>query len=307
MKSEESFKLYLCEKVMRSIGNEPDEATYNYCDGKSSEPVRSIEAHKHEKKIGLESYFNKKIRDYIPSNAKALDYGCGPGGRTICWKRKLKIEHMIGIDNSLVHLKSALTFTGSENEDNIFYVLSKGEKLPFSDKTFDVILSYDVFEHVDDVEQCMKECKRILKNGGYLILVFPPFYSPTGLHISQFTRIPWLNVLFDINTISSAYNKIVASYGDKFKNYLTKETTAENSRFGSINCTTILHFDTIVKEQKWYVEEETNLPLFKVGLLSLKHKYISFLLSLPCFIFSNILFTKEYFTHRIVRILRKIN
>lgn len=47
------------------------------------------------------------------------------------------------------------------------------ECLSFSDESFDVIVSCDVFEHVSDIDKCMSEANRILKKNGKMILSVP--------------------------------------------------------------------------------------------------------------------------------------
>ena len=142
--------------------------------------------------------------------------------------------------------------------------------------------------------------------GGFLFLVFPPYYSPTGLHIGQFTKAPWLNLLFDKKTIAMACNRLNASYGEKFTKYLMKDPKDANGRLGSINCLEISEFDKIVKEQKWWVEEKTNLPLLKTGEFARRHKYLRLLSCIPAEILARAPYLAEYFTHRVVRILKKI-
>ncbi len=55
------------------------------------------------------------------------------------------------------------------------------EKLTFSDGSFDVIITEDVFEHVADYKKAFKEIIRVLKPGGYHIFTVP-------LHEGQNTK-----------------------------------------------------------------------------------------------------------------------
>lgn len=50
---------------------------------------------------------------------------------------------------------------------------SKGESLPFKDKSFDVVLSFDVFEHIPDSNTHLQEVRRVLKDGGIYAFVTP--------------------------------------------------------------------------------------------------------------------------------------
>ena len=44
------------------------------------------------------------------------------------------------------------------------------QNIPVQDKTFDMICSFNVLEHVHDPKTVLKECNRILRSGGILIL-----------------------------------------------------------------------------------------------------------------------------------------
>jgi SAM-dependent methyltransferase len=51
---------------------------------------------------------------------------------------------------------------------------------PWVDDSVDEIVAHNVFEHLDDINSVMKECHRILKNGGRVRLVVPhAFYKGT--------------------------------------------------------------------------------------------------------------------------------
>jgi len=45
--------------------------------------------------------------------------------------------------------------------------------MPFSDATFDVVLSFDVLEHISDAKGHLSEVRRILKTGGFYMFQTP--------------------------------------------------------------------------------------------------------------------------------------
>jgi len=54
--------------------------------------------------------------------------------------------------------------------ENISVVSDHLEKLKhLDDSSVDIIISTSVFEHIDNVEKCIKECQRVLKSGGVMI------------------------------------------------------------------------------------------------------------------------------------------
>lgn len=67
-------------------------------------------------------------------------------------------------------------------------VRAVGEKMPFTDASFDLITSFNVMEHVQNPMQVMLEGWRLLKPGGYWFSTFPNFGSLWEGHYA----IPWI-------------------------------------------------------------------------------------------------------------------
>jgi len=74
---------------------------------------------------------------------------------TLLGSEYLKNSTLLGSANTL----------GIRNED--------ATALTFQDNSFDAILSFDVFEHIPNVNLALSECFRVLKNGGKLLLSVP--------------------------------------------------------------------------------------------------------------------------------------
>jgi len=103
------------------------------------------------------------------SRPKMLDFGCGRGQVVALGVQK-------GLD-----ICGADTFDGIyENWEGESSVLSADNihrieqgRLPFSDATFDIVLSNYVFEHIKDYHQSLEEIARVLKPEGLFIALFP--------------------------------------------------------------------------------------------------------------------------------------
>ena len=97
----------------------------------------------------------------IKAPGKLLDHGCASGATMQSW-----IENgwsCTGIDP---HLPSVLL----AQKLNFDVVEASGESLPFADETFDAVLTLGSLEHVFDLEKSMHELRRVLKDGGSLII-----------------------------------------------------------------------------------------------------------------------------------------
>jgi SAM-dependent methyltransferase len=103
-------------------------------------------------------------------------------------------ENICGLDIEFDRLLEAKT-----RSDRV--VNARGEKLPFPAETFDLILSHEVLEHVQDDRATITEILRSLKPGGRLILFCPNRGYPFETHgfywrgTYHFGNIPLINYL----------------------------------------------------------------------------------------------------------------
>jgi len=87
-------------------------------------------------------------------------------------------------------------------------VVADAASLPFQNDSFDVIVSINVFEHIDDLPSTLAECKRVLRLDGLMFLHFPPFYSPWGAHLEGWIDFPWPHVFFSDQTLIQAAQRV---------------------------------------------------------------------------------------------------
>ena len=114
----------------------------------------------------LKTYPIPELRLEKGQGGRLLDIGCGWGRWSIA-AYKLGYQ-VVGIDPSLGAIMAARRVANSLGFD-IKYVVADGRNLPFSNKYFDIIFSYSVLQHLNkqNVEACLEEISRILRNGGY--------------------------------------------------------------------------------------------------------------------------------------------
>jgi ubiquinone/menaquinone biosynthesis C-methylase UbiE len=111
--------------------------------------------------------------DYLVSDDRVLDVGCGNGMHTL--KAGEYCREIVGIDYSPHSLDLALRFAESMMVKNVRFqrVNLEHSPLPFADSSFDKVLFLDVIEHLEEREKLLKEIKRVLKPGGLLLLTAP--------------------------------------------------------------------------------------------------------------------------------------
>jgi len=95
-----------------------------------------------------------------------LDAGCGGGFFTY---EIAKICRCIGID---LNISERLSYA-MRKLPSVSYIKADVQKMPFKDRTFDKILLSSVLQMVEDDEALLKECHRILKDNGIVVLSVP--------------------------------------------------------------------------------------------------------------------------------------
>ncbi len=160
------------------------------------------------------------IRSYFPNlelelrGKEILDLGCGCGGRTVSY-REMGAAYVAGSEVRPENVEEACEFARLKNVDNVEFFLAPAEHLPFPDDRFEIVLSYDVFEHVENFEQSLREALRVLKPGGRLYAVFPPYYSATGgSHLQALVSFsPAPNLFFPGTVLKKATEEILTKRG----------------------------------------------------------------------------------------------
>jgi ubiquinone/menaquinone biosynthesis C-methylase UbiE/uncharacterized protein YbaR (Trm112 family) len=114
-----------------------------------------------------------KAARFIPSknDFTVLDLGCGNGVSTDSIKGRM----VVGIELSEKQLIRAKKRFPNRN-----FVVGDARKIPFKKETFDLIVAINMLHHVNDPENVLKECFRVLKKGGKLLTVDPNLYNPIG-------------------------------------------------------------------------------------------------------------------------------
>jgi 2-polyprenyl-6-hydroxyphenyl methylase/3-demethylubiquinone-9 3-methyltransferase len=98
-----------------------------------------------------------------PQQKKALEVGCGGGLLT---EEIAKMGFTTtGLDVSLPSLEVAHRHA-KENGLEIDYQHGFGDKLPFTDASFDAVFCCDTLEHITNWDETVREISRVLKPGG---------------------------------------------------------------------------------------------------------------------------------------------
>lgn len=131
-------------------------------------------------------------------NKLVLDAGSGIGYGSVYLQRSGAKQVLAGdIATSAIRKgKKIFPIEGVE------FILFDITKLPFRDSSFDVVVAYEVIEHVKDYRSLLKECKRVLKEDGFFFCstpnkqaVSPSKSTSSPFHIQEFYIEEFLNLL----------------------------------------------------------------------------------------------------------------
>jgi SAM-dependent methyltransferase len=135
------------------------------------------------------------IRQYAPlEGQRILDTGCGVGMYVRAFRQFS--EQVYGIDVDPDKIAEA-------SRELPHLQVAPAESLPFEDGFFDVVLSHEVWEHVNDDRAAAREAVRVLRPGGRLVVFVPNrlwFFETHGAYwrgTYHFGNIPLVNWLPD--------------------------------------------------------------------------------------------------------------
>lgn len=123
--------------------------------------------------------------DYICNNESlVLDIGCGEGWGLAGAGKKSRFT--AGIDYSRQAI--AIAKNKVKDKENISLSIMDGSVLGFKEKIFDIVLGFEVIEHLKYPDNALKEIKRVLKEKGICIFSTPnkAYWERLGVRSSPF-------------------------------------------------------------------------------------------------------------------------
>ena len=108
---------------------------------------------------------------FISKSATVLDAACGTGYGS--YYIADKCGSVIGLDSSSKAINYAKTKYLARNSNITFEVADLEKKISINTSSADVVFSFETIEHLHDTDIFLKQCHRILKDGGILILSTP--------------------------------------------------------------------------------------------------------------------------------------
>ncbi len=145
----------------------------------------------------------RELLQTVPGDRRThfLDLGCG-NGRVACNLQRS------GSQVSAIDLRRGI-FAAEVERSAVRFLEMDAADLAFDDDSFDVVYSYDAFEHFADPEAVLRQVIRVLRPGGYFFASFGPLYrSPWGAHQWHCIDVPYCHLLFradDLNEFAARH------------------------------------------------------------------------------------------------------
>lgn len=188
-----------------------------------------------------------------------LDYGCGPGYQAVAMAGR-GAKSVVGIDINQTWLERARALAAENKvEDRVSFSEAGAflENISNQEK-FDVVLCCGSFEHFADPAKELANMKLLTRPGGKIFITFAePWLSPRGSHMSNFCKLPYVNVFFSEKTVMAVRSRFKDDGAKRYEDIVS-----------GLNRMTLAKFERIIRNSGLTVEHQNffatkNLPLVK--------------------------------------------
>ena len=129
------------------------------------------------------------IRSIPQRIASSLELGCSDGMVSLYLSSKNIAATAIDSNDA--------RFDSRVSNSNVKLRTMDARNLKFDDNSFDLVFSFNAFEHFEDPEKVLIEAIRVVKEHGYLFFDFGPlYYSAWGAHLYREIPVPFCHLLF---------------------------------------------------------------------------------------------------------------
>lgn len=108
--------------------------------------------------------------DALKRDDKVLEIGCGIGSVVFELSKQ-------GFDITGTDISSEAISYGLKKYGDVRLEVQPAETLPYDDESFDVVLSFDLFEHIAQIDRHVSEVRRVLRPSGFYLFQTPNKYS----------------------------------------------------------------------------------------------------------------------------------
>lgn len=160
----------------------------------------------------LRQQFHRFFSKEDVAGRDVIDFGCG-GGELSVLAAELGARTVLGMDVSCDQVARAKDQVASRQLPCPVHITlnTQTDRINADDNSADVILCFDVLEHVMDYDAIIQEWYRVLRPGGRVLIWWVPWWNPYGPHIEALVPIPWAHVFFSDRTLIAACARVYDS------------------------------------------------------------------------------------------------
>jgi ubiquinone/menaquinone biosynthesis C-methylase UbiE len=159
----------------------------------------------------LRDQFTQHFRFEEVAGKDVLDFGCGGGALSLMLARQ-GVKSLTGTDlngQMIAQAQEELSKLNGSLQVTPRFVLGRdSRKIEFPDNSFDIILCFDVLEHIMDYREIVAEWQRVLRRDGKVFIWWVPWFHPYGHHMESLVPLPWAHVVFSDKTLFEACARV---------------------------------------------------------------------------------------------------
>lgn len=142
-----------------------------------------------------DEWLRRMGRDINFKGKRVLDVGCGHGALSVLTAQR-GASNVVGVDLDEGRIDFANRNVAANFSEFMNVLSFESTEIARLEGEYDVVVSKDTFEHIDDLEDMLNHIFRLLAPGGILAAGFGPlYYSPFGDHGRFGLGLPWLHAV----------------------------------------------------------------------------------------------------------------
>ncbi len=132
----------------------------------------------------IETYLKQAVRGRAREDVKILNVGCGTGG-TIPLLEKYGILTNVDVCDVAIVFMKTYGYEATQVD---------GVKMPYADESFDLVVAFDVLEHIEEDNAALREWRRVMKQDGSIVITVPAYqwlwteHDVSLMHFRRYTR-----------------------------------------------------------------------------------------------------------------------
>ena len=216
-------------------------------------------------------------RDRVKLEGKIiLDFGSGSGAQTVEFANSNCTIYALDVNSESLEVLKNISI--NEKLENIHTINYNGDIIPLKTSSIDLVISYEVLEHVESENDSLSELYRVLKPGGEMIFSVPNKWWIFETHGAFLPMLPWNRVPF-----FSWLPKFIHSKYAKARIYTRRSIKRifENNGFSILNINYITAPMDVIKNRlikkilrkTIFSGDETNCPFKSTAILIHIKKY----------------------------------